>query len=72
MATTIQISKELQNKLNERKFSDRETYEEIIWDLVEDTEELNEQTKIEIEEAREEIKKGNFYTYSQVKKKLGL
>lgn len=72
MTTTIQISKELQNKLNERKFSDRDTYEEVIWDLVEDTKELNEQTKKEIEEAREEIKKGNFYTLSQVKKKLVL
>ena len=72
MATTIQISKELQDKLTKRKLSDRETYEEIIWDILEDTMELGEQTKKEIEEARNEIKKGKFKTLEQVKKELGL
>ena len=34
MATTIQISEELQEELNKKKFFDRETYEEVIWDLM--------------------------------------
>ncbi len=72
MATTIQISKDLQNDLTKRKMFDRETYEEVIWDLIEDTLELNEQTKKEIEEAREEIKQGKVYTLEQTKKELGL
>ena len=51
MDTTIQISKRLQKELLKRKLYDKETYEEIIWDIMEDTMELNEQTKKEIAEA---------------------
>jgi len=72
MATTIQISEELQSKLSKRKIFDRETYEEIIWDLLEDTMELSEETKKDIAEAREDIKKGRVYTLNQVKKEAGL
>jgi hypothetical protein len=32
-------------RLLKRKFYDKETYEEVIWDMIEDSEELNEQTK---------------------------
>ena len=51
---------------------DRESYEEVIWNLVEDTMELNEETKKDIEQARADIKAGKFYTHEQVRKKLGL
>ena len=70
MVTTIQISKELKKELSKKKFSDRETYESIIWDLIEDTMELNENTKKELQEAREEIKAGKIYTLGQIKKEL--
>jgi len=72
MITTIQISTDLQDALNKRKFFNRETYEEVIWDLLEDTLELKEETKAEIEEARLEIEKGNFMTHDEVKKELGI
>jgi len=72
MATTIQISEELQSKLSKRKIFDRETYEEIIWDLLEDTMELSEETKKDIAEAREDIRKGRVYTLDQVKKEADL
>lgn len=72
MATTIQISEKLQEELSKRKFFDRESYEEVIWDMMEDAMELNEQTKAEIEQSRAEIKSGKFYTLSDAKKKLGL
>ena len=72
MTTTIQISPFLQSELNKRKFIDRETYEEVIWDLIEDTKEINEETKKEIEQARVDIKAGRFYTHEQVKKELQL
>ena len=72
MATTIQISPVLQKELNKRKLSDRETYEEIIWDLIEDTMELSEETKKELVEAREEIKQGKFHTLEQIKKRARL
>ncbi len=70
MATTIQITENLQEKLNERKIFNRETYEEVIWDLIEDTKELSEETKKELAEAREEIKHGKFHTLEQIKKEL--
>ncbi len=72
MATTIQISEQLQEVLSQKKFVEKETYEEVIWDLVEDTQELNEQTKKEIAQARAEIKKGKVHTLEQIKKELKL
>lgn len=72
MATTIQISEELQTELNQMKLFDRETYEDVLWNLVEDRKELGEETKRELEKAREDYKKGNFSTLEEVKKKAGL
>jgi RNA polymerase-interacting CarD/CdnL/TRCF family regulator len=70
MATTIQISEELKKELSKRKFSDRETYESIIWGLLEDTTELSKETKKELKEAREEIKSGKIYSLEQIKEEL--
>ena len=72
MPTTIQISEELRDKLAARKFSEKESYEEVISDLLEDTMELSEETKREIEQARKEIKEGKFYTMADIKKEFGL
>jgi len=72
VVTTIQISEELQKELISMKLFDKETYEEVIWDLLEDTQELSEQTKKEIEQARAEIKAGKTHTLADVKKELGL
>ncbi len=70
MVTTIQVSGELQQELLKRKLFDRETYEEVIWDLIEDCMELNDAAKKELETAREEIRSGKSYTLSEVKKEL--
>jgi len=72
MVTTIQVSKELKDKLALRKTSAKDTYEDVIWDLLEDTSELSEQTKREIENARKEIARGDFVTHEQLKKELGI
>lgn len=72
MDTTIQISKALQKELLKRKFFEKETYEEVIWGLIEDNLELNEETKKEIAQARAEIKSGKYHTLEKVKKELGL
>lgn len=68
MATTIQISEDLQKELTKRKIFPRDTYEDIIWDVLEDTKELSEQTKRDIEAARKEITEGKYVTLEQVKK----
>jgi predicted transcriptional regulator len=72
MATTIQISEKLQNELAKKKLFDKETYEEVIWDLIEDTMELSEETKRHIAQAEKDVKEGRVYTHEQVKKRLGL
>jgi hypothetical protein len=72
MTTTIQISKDLQKALHVRKMSDKESYEKVIWDLLEDSMEVSEETKHAIVESRKEIKAGKFKSLSQVKKELGL
>ena len=72
MATTIQISEDLQKELTKRKMFNRETYEEVIWDLIEDTMELSEETKKNIEISRKQFKEGRYVTHEQLKKKLGL
>ena len=72
MVTSVQISEELQKELIKRKFFDKETYEEVIWDLIEDSQELSEQTKSELAAARAEIKAGKSHTLAEVKKELGL
>lgn len=72
MDTSIQISKRLQQELLKRKFFDKETYEEVIWDMIEDNEELNAQTKKELAEARAEVKAGKVHSLAKIKKELGL
>ena len=71
-ASSIQVSPGLLKKLKARKLFDRESYEDVIYNLLEDTKELNEETKRDIEKARAEIREGKFYTLEQVKKELKL
>lgn len=70
--TTIQISQNLQKELNKMKLFSRETYEEVIWNVIEDTKELSEETKKDIIEARKQIANGKFATLSNLKKKYNI
>ena len=77
--TTIQIPIKLKKELTSLKDYNRETYADVIEKLIsivkEDDEynmELNEETLKEIEEARNDIKKGKVYTTEQLKKELCL
>jgi len=72
MATTIQVSNDLLEELRSRKMYDKESYEEVIWDLIEDTTELSEETKKRIEQSEKEIKEGKTVTLAEVKRELGL
>ena len=72
MATTIQISEKLKTELSKKKLYNKETYEEVIWDLIEDTLELSEETKRDIEQSRKDIREGKTITHEQLKKELGL
>lgn len=69
-STTIQISKDLLEELKSRKMYDKESYEDIIRDLLEDTQELSEQTLANIRISQEDIKKGKIKTLTQVEQRL--
>jgi len=72
MVTTIQVSEELKRELAKLKLYPRESYESVIWDLLEANMELSEETKRELEEAYKDIEEGRIYTHEEVKKELGL
>ena len=72
MATTMQVSNELLNKLQMMKIHAKESYEEIIWDLIEDRMEFSEETMKNIAEAEKEFKDGKFHKWEDVKKELNI
>lgn len=69
--TTIQLSQEMKRVLEGMKLHPRESYEEVLERLLEDLQELNEQTKKEIEQAIRDIKAGRYRTHQQLKDELG-
>ncbi len=72
MVTTIQVSGKLMEELKNKKMYSKESYEEIIWDLLEDTMELSEETKRHIKQSEKEIREGKTVPLAEVKKQLGL
>ena len=72
MGTTIQISSDLLEKLKSMKMFMKESYEDIIWDLIEDRMELSEQTKKDIAQAEKDIKEGRVHRWEDVKKDLNI
>ena len=72
MSTTIQISEDLKEELNSKKLYQKETYEEIIWGILQDIKDLDEQTRIEMESARGDIRAGEVYSLNDVKKEIGV
>ena len=72
MVTTIQVSSKLMTKLKQMKLYDKESYEDVIWDLIEDTLELSDETKKHIAQSEKEIKEGKTVSLEEIKKKLKL
>ncbi len=70
METTIQISKRLLNQLKRMKIYKKESYENIIWDLIEDRLEFSEETKKNIAKSKKEIGKGKTVSLEEIKKEL--
>ena len=70
--TTIQVSKKVKKELDKLKFSKRDTYNQVIEELIEDTLELSDQAKKDIKEALEDIKKGRVYTQEEIEKEFGI
>jgi predicted transcriptional regulator len=71
MATTIQIEKEVRDELSNMKIHSRETYNDVLERMIEDLQELNQETKKEIEKALKEIKSDKFKKHEDLKKEMG-
>jgi len=72
METTIQVSHKLREALKVRKMSSGESYENIIWNLMEDSQELSEEAKRGIALAEKDIEEGRVHKWEDVKKELGI
>ena len=68
MTATIQINDSTILALNKMKVFKDETYDDILEKLIEDIQELNDETKKEIEFALKEIEKGNYITHENLAK----
>jgi predicted CopG family antitoxin len=71
MATTIQVSDDLIKVLKEKKL-EGESYEDLIWNLIEDTQEISRETEANILLSRKQYLEGKVLTHEQVKKRLGI
>ena len=78
METTIRLNIETKQDLDKFKQYKNESYNELIRKLIyiakmcEKEPKLSKKTIQDIKEARERIKKGEFYTEEEAKKMLGL
>jgi len=78
MQTTIKLTKKTKEKLDKFRQYKNESYDEIVRKLIfiaktcKTNPKLSQQTIKDIEEAREQIKKGEFYTEEEAKKILGI
>ena len=72
--TTVQISQETLNRLKALKKYERESYEEVLNNLIDEAEEdyLTKEEIEEIQEGLEQIKRGEVYPIEQVAKELGI
>ena len=68
--TTIQISKNLLKDLKSRKMYDKESYEDTIRDLIEDTMELTAETLENIKKSEADFKTGRTKTLDEVKARI--
>ncbi|MFH1365398.1 MAG: hypothetical protein ABIH28_02340 [archaeon] len=70
METTIQVSRQLLEKLAKMKMHEKESYENIIWDLIEDRIQLSKETKTNIANSEAEIKAGKTISLEEIKRKM--
>lgn len=69
--TTIQVKQSTKDTLEKMKTYKNETYNDVIERLIEDVQELNEETKKEIELARKAVEEGRYVTHEKLKEELG-
>ena len=70
--TTIQISQETKNHLDQLKLSKHETYNDVIGILIEDNYGLSEMAIKDLNEALEDVRTRQVVDHSEVKKMFGI
>jgi len=78
METTIRLKPKTKVELDQFRQYKNESYDEVVRKLIylakltEEEPKLSQKTILKIKEAREMVKKGEFYTEAEAKKILGL
>ena len=77
MPTSIQVEKEIKERLDKFKNHPRETYNEVLARMIyllsqQNKEELSQQTIKNLRKSLNDIEKGKVYSLEQVEKELGL
>lgn len=78
METTIRVKPNTKEELDQFRQHKNESYDELVRKLIhlarlsEKNPKLSQKTILEINEAREKVKSGEFYTEAEAKKILGL
>lgn len=70
MTTTIQISNEVKGVLDRMKIFERETYNEILLNMIEDNMRINEKTARELDSRK--FSKEKTISHEEIKKRFGL
>ena len=71
MYTTIKLRQETKKILDLLKLNPRESYEDVLWDLIEDHLELNPKFKKGLERAVKEYKEGKIIPIEDIIKEMG-
>ncbi|HME53650.1 MAG TPA: hypothetical protein VKM55_15595 [Candidatus Lokiarchaeia archaeon] len=68
--TTIQVSKKIKDMLEKLKISSRDSYNNVIEQLIEDSQELSEEAIKDIEAALDDVKQGRIISHEEVKRQM--
>jgi predicted CopG family antitoxin len=72
MVTTIQISEKLLAELKKLKFYEKESYEDVILDLIEDSRELSREARETLKQAEVDYREGRVRTLEALEDELDL
>ena len=68
---TIPVSEDLLEELEKRRVFEEDGCEDIIWDVLEESMELSEETKKDIKQSMKEIEEGKIISLEDLKRELG-
>ena len=70
--TTIKVSEKLKDYLKKRKISPSESYEDVIWDLIEDSLVIKEEAKQDIYESKDDYEQRKTISLKELKEEHDL